>query len=350
MLTPALEDQFVVKLAAGFARSPLQVNSLGRSDAELIRLPGGGCLAVTTDAISEEVTAGLYDDPWLAGWMVVTANLSDLAAVGAEPVGCLVAEILPSTATDEFVTRLQQGIGDAAAAAGTFILGGDTGSGANLHLAGTAVGFCPQGEMLTRSGIRPGDLLYTTGLLGAGNGFVCGKFLGNGPAELSPLYKPVPRLKEGRALHGFASACMDTSDGVMSTLDQLARINGVGFEIDPGWIYSLRREAVSVVRGAGIPAWLLLAGDHGEYELLFTVPSEKERDMLLHASKNGWEPLRLGKALEENVIRMPLDGRFVRIETTRIRNSAFRISGGVRGYIEKLLAIDREMKEGGVYA
>jgi thiamine-monophosphate kinase len=350
MLTPALEDQFVMKLAADFARSPLQLNSMGGSDAELIRLPGGGCLAVTTDAISEEVTAGLYDDPWLAGWMVVSANLSDLAAVGAEAVGCLVAEILPPTASEGFVTRLQQGIGDAAVAAGTFILGGDSGSGSALHLTGTAIGLCGPGEMLTRSGIRPGDILYTTGLLGAGNGFACGKFLGKSTTEIALMYKPVPRLKEARALRGIASACMDTSDGVMSTLDQLARINGVGFEIDPGWIYSLRREAVSIVRGAGIPAWLLLAGDHGEYELLFTVPPEKEREMLVRSAKGGWEPVRLGKALEEDVVRMPLDGRFVRIETTRIRNCAFRFSGGMQGYIDELLAIDREMKEGGVYA
>src|SRR3990170_7954855 len=109
-------------MARGFPRSPLQYNKLQESDSELVRLPGGNSLlAVTTDGVVEEIESGLYDDPYLIGWMTVIVNASDLAAVGAEPLGILINENLPQDLASEFTAELQRGIRDACAAAGLYV-------------------------------------------------------------------------------------------------------------------------------------------------------------------------------------------------------------------------------------
>ncbi|MGD8867883.1 MAG: AIR synthase related protein, partial [Gemmatimonadales bacterium] len=110
------EIVLIERLAGTLPRSPLLLNGLCESDAELIRLPGTDmALALTTDAIAEEIAAGLYNDPYLIGWMVVMVNASDLAAVGAEPLGILLNETLPGVVDPAYVERLQSGIRNALA-------------------------------------------------------------------------------------------------------------------------------------------------------------------------------------------------------------------------------------------
>jgi thiamine-monophosphate kinase len=83
-LNSILENQKINKLLSDFRRSPHQLNKPHESDAEIIKL-NDALLAITTDSISEEILTGLYDDPYIIGWMIVTVNMSDLAAVGSSP-------------------------------------------------------------------------------------------------------------------------------------------------------------------------------------------------------------------------------------------------------------------------
>ena len=157
------------RLTAGFGRSPAQRNAHQESDAELVRLPGRrGVLAVTTDVVAEEIEAGLYVDPHQIGWMTVLVNASDLAAVGAKPIGILITETLPRGIADDVLTRLQAGIAAASDACGLPVLGGDTNLGAHLQLGGTAVGWIPGGRVMTRRGAAAGDRLYASAPLGGG--------------------------------------------------------------------------------------------------------------------------------------------------------------------------------------
>ncbi len=348
MLNTVMEEEIVGTIAGFFPRSPQQKNRTGECDAEIITLPGGACLALTTDTIAEEIEAGLYTDPYLAGWMVVMANFSDIAAAGAHPAGMLVSEILPPGCPAGFIESLQKGIADASAACGSFILGGDTGTGEKLVLTGTAAGICSNGEYHSRTGCRPGDLLFSTNLLGTGNAYAYEKLIRN-PGRDSGLrisYQPHARITEGLSLLGVASACMDTSDGVMATLDTLARLNHVGFELDAEWLSALEPAAEQAARKAGFSPWLLLAGFHGEFELLFTVPPSKEQELYVRAEASGWQPVKLGSVLVEEVVRMPYNGRYVRIDTARIRNCAYRLTGDVRPYYNEMLKIDNELCEG----
>jgi thiamine-monophosphate kinase len=159
-------------------------------------------------------------------------------------------------------------------------------------------------------------------------------------------YKPTARLKESRSLPGVASACMDTSDGVIATLDQLMRLNHVGFELDEGWESNLHPAAKELADAFRIPPWLLLAGQHGEFELLFTVAEEREVELLRSAEKNHWHPLPLGFVTEEPEIRLPLNGEIVRLDTSKIRNLASQVNGDIQNYINQLLVINNELQKG----
>ena len=88
-----IESMIIEGFTTHFHVPPHRVNGVHEADAELVD-PGamnGHLLAVTTDGVIEEISSGLYDDPYLMGWMLATVNLSDLAAVGADPMGLLVS-------------------------------------------------------------------------------------------------------------------------------------------------------------------------------------------------------------------------------------------------------------------
>lgn len=350
MMNQIKENGFISGLTALFERSPLQENALHESDAEILYLPGENParVALTIDTLSEEISRGLYG-PYLAGWMTVMASMSDLAAVGARPMGIVISETLPPDLPGTSLAELQQGISEACRASGTYVLGGDTNSGERLLLGGCALGILGSEKGLSRTGSKPGDLLYSTGFLGAGNAFALSRLLKIGTDSSGGIsYQPRARLHEGRSLCGIASACMDTSDGLLATLDQLMRLNGAGFELNPEWLFCLDPASLALAASSGIPPWLLLAGQHGEFELVFTVPGHLTEELNVRAKDHQWQPLPLGRVTEGPGIRMPMQGRMVSIDTERIRNLAFDARMDIHDYMRELLAMDRELQKGTV--
>jgi thiamine-monophosphate kinase len=330
-VTPVIEHELIGRLAAGLPRSPLQLNALHESDAELVRLPGTELvLAVTTDGLAEEIATGLYADPWLIGWMLVTVNASDLAAVGAEPLGLMVCETLPPDCDGEWLAALQRGIGDAATAHDLPVLGGDTNTAALPLLTATAVGLV-RGRPLTRCGARPGDLLLASAPLGAGGAFALARLVDSTGAA-GAGFLPTARLAEGRLLRDFASACMDTSDGALATMGELMVRNNVGLDIDvpvEAWTAS---SALATVRAAGLAPWMLHAGPHGEFELIFTVPADREPAFRRAARTIGWDPVPLGRVTETP--DLTIGDRT--IDTTAVRNLFAECNGDVRRYVTAL--------------
>lgn len=332
-----LENLRVERLAKGFPRSPLQRNGLGESDAELVRIPGTGLLlAITTDAIVEEIDTGLYKDPYLIGWMTVIACCSDLAAVGADPIGVLLNETLLADSDSDFECRLQQGVRDACEACGVYLLGGDTNVSDRLHIAATAVGTVPYGEAMQRIGCRPGDHLYVTGGLGLGNAFAFDVLTG-GARELQDRYMPLSRLREGRLLRGLASACMDTSDGLVATLDELMRRSGFGLQLAVGSQQLLHPEAADLAREVGIPAWLFLAGPHGEFELVYSVPPGSLPCFRTAAAAVGLASLELGIARAEPGLQLSNEDGGEWLDTAGIRNLAGETDLDVHQHVARYL-------------
>ena len=351
MTTTITELSLIERLTQQFRRSPLQLNRLQEADAEIVRLDprASVCLAVTTDSIVEEISSGLYDDPYLIGWMTVMANMSDLAAVGAIPLGILISEVLPDDVPQEWLAELQRGIEKACEACGSFVLGGDTNAGGQLLLSGCAIGTTSRARLLSRTGAQAGDRLYVTGILGAGNAFALEHFMNheNGSDEMVS-YQPYARLREGQSIAGIASACMDTSDGALTTLDQLMRVNHVGFAIETDVESILHPQARLAAVASGLPPWLMLAGQHGEFELIFTVSPANELKMLETADRSNWQPFRLGSVIGDEEVRLSLYGQETVLDTGRIRNLAAECGSDVVRYIQELCHIDTLYKEGAI--
>jgi thiamine-monophosphate kinase len=339
-----LENQMVERLARAFRRSPAQVNRLNESDAEIVRLGATNTrLAVTTDSIVEEIASGLYDDPRMIGWMAATVNFSDLAAVGAAPLGLLIAETLPPDLSEDYLSELQRGIDQACCANGSYVLGGDTNSGSALEVTGCALGVLEGEKDLSRMGCRAGDLLYCSGFLGSGNAYAVSRFVSS---RTRYPFAPRARVREGQMIRGLASACMDTSDGAITTLDQLMRLNGVGFQLNDNWGMALAPGSEEIARLASIPPWLLLAGQHGEFELLFTVAPSREQALLNQAALENWQPIRIGEVVPGQKISLEVYGVTAHIDTARIRNAAFAAHGSVAAYITELIKIDQGLQKG----
>ena len=344
MINQINENIFINSLIKNFPRSPLQINNVNESDAEIIITCGNfdDYLAITTDSIVEEIKTGLYEDPYLIGWMSVMVNLSDLAAVGSNPLGILVSEILPANFSPKDLDRLQNGISDACKICNTFILGGDTNTGDNLIITGTAIGVLENKKFVSRIGLQENDILYSTGYLGQGNAFAISRFFNKTYQNFE--YLPTAKINEGKILKNYASACMDTSDGVISTLDQLMRLNHKGFKLDKDWKNKIDKDSLKLANSSSIPLWLLLAGYHGEFELLFTIPQKSENEFLIKAKGINWVPLKLGVVIKEPKLKIPIYERLVEIDSTKIRNLSSNSEGGVDLYLQALMAIDKKIR------
>ncbi len=236
----------------------------------------------------EEFRLGLARNPRTAGRLAVAASLSDLAAVGAEPLGLLLSVTLPARDADAVQAAVARGVAEAAAAAGTFVLGGDTNDGDDLSVGCTAAGTIPEGLVLGRLGISPGDLLFSAGPLGAGAALAASTLLAGGALVPEDAFTPPPRIAHGVALRGLASAAMDTSDGLVATLDQLARLNGLALHLTrpPGEL--LHPLALDTALRLCLPPLALLAAAQGEQELVFALPPSRLPDLEAVAARLVW--------------------------------------------------------------
>lgn len=253
-------------------------------------------LVATTDMLHRETDFPDIMNPWQMGWMAVAVNLSDIAAMGAEPLGVLIAAGLPPEADLYFIDELFSGFGDCAAYYGTRILGGDTDSHQELTITGTALGFVEKELVLRRRGARVGDLLCTTGRLGgAGGGLWAWQQGWQDSPLIEKLLEPEPRLAEGRALakSGAVTAMMDNSDGLALSLSDLAGVSHVGFVV--------REEALPVAEGLAemvgqekAREFVMSAG--GDFELVFTVRPEG-----LEAARKACGLTVIGEVVEEGI-------------------------------------------------
>ena len=254
-------------------RSKAQLNGLNESDCELIRLGKSKTLAVTVDSLSDEMEVGLYRDPFTIGWMTGAISLSDLSASGASPLGVLASNTWGGE-TLEAKKSYADGLRALLKKTGVAHLGGDSGQGRAAVHSAVALGLI-EGKTVSRVGIEPGDVIAYAGTLGPGPALGFKLLLGRNESVLSENdYRPLPKLREGAAARELASAMMDTSDGLLTTLYTLSNLNGVGFELEwnEKWIHP---KAAGFCREAGLPLSSLLFGEHGDYQLLIAVPEKK---------------------------------------------------------------------------
>ena len=285
-----LIDRLLKPLAAGYP------GALGLTDdAALVRVPAGRELVVAKDAM----VAGVHflpDDPAeLVAGKLLRVNLSDLAAMGATPLGYLTALARPRGLDDEWLRRFAAGLAADQGRFGCHLLGGDTVSTPGpLTLSLTILGTVPEGLALRRSGARAGDRVWVSGTLGdAALGLRVLKGLAlpeDETLQLVDRYRtPQPRLALGQALLGVATAAMDVSGGRAADLGHIAEASGVTAAVEA--------EALPLSEaGRGCPGAreaALAGGD--DYELLFTAPPEADGRLAAISRELGLPLTRIGR-------------------------------------------------------
>lgn len=249
-------------------------------DGAVLRPSPDHDLVQTMDTMVEGVHFFPAMAPLDLGHKLMAVNLSDLAAMGAEPAWGLLSITLPEADTD-WLEAFGRGLFELADRYHLALVGGDTCRGprsVTLQLTGLV----PRGRYLTRAGAAPGDLLYVSGDLG-GAGLALSHLTGGcqlTAEQLQPvmqkLVRPTPRVELGLSLRELASAAIDISDGLAADLGHLLRSSGVGAVVDLALLpmHQVVREQVQGLRDWSLP---LCAGD--DYELCFTLPAEREAQL-----------------------------------------------------------------------
>lgn len=297
----------------GAARSDV-VLGVG-DDAALVRPPEGVDLALAIDTLVEGRHFLPGSDARSVGHRALAVNLSDLAAMGATPAFATLALTMPC-ADARWLEGFCAGFDELARRHGVALIGGDTTSGP-LTISVQVTGFVARGTELRRSGARPGDLLVVTGTLGdAGAGLslaarattAAGAGSGDSAAhELMRRYEyPTPRVEFGVGARGIATAAMDLSDGLAADLPKLAAASGVGAEVEVERL-PLSAALQSVVEPPQARDWALGAGD--DYELLLTVPPDRQPELAALAGRLNLKLTVIGRLTPGNAVGWTLQGR-----------------------------------------
>jgi thiamine-monophosphate kinase len=238
-------------------------------DAAVLRPPAGEDWVVTTDALVEGTHFRWSNQTARCiGRRALVANLSDLAAMGARPLGFVFALAAPASLAVRTFDGLVAGLLEEAETHGCPLIGGNLSRARQTAITITAQGSVKRGCALLRDAARPGDRIFVTGTLGGVALEVARAAAGRGRVR----GVPTPRLRAGRALARMAGvgACIDISDGLLADLDHVLDRSGCSAELDlarvprpPRFEAACRRLGVDPIR--------LATGGGEDYELLFTL-------------------------------------------------------------------------------
>ncbi|MFQ5954906.1 MAG: thiamine-phosphate kinase [Kiloniellales bacterium] len=306
-----VRDEFGI-IADIFA--PLAANSPGAfgltDDAAAVALDAGQELIVTKDVLVAGVHFLAEDNAADVARKLLRVNLSDLAAMGAAPVGYLLAAALPREIDEGWLTSFADGLREDQDEYGVGLLGGDTVStDGPLTLSLTALGELPAGAALRRAGATAGDAVYVSGTLGDGAlglRLVRGE-LGHLDAEhqafLAERYHlPEPRLELGQRLRGLAHAAIDISDGLAADLAHICQVSGCGAEVEATRVPLSEPARAAVASAPELFKEALTGGD--DYELLFTVAPEAEGAVAALADEIALPLTRIGRITGSGGLRI----------------------------------------------
>lgn len=242
-------------------------------DCALLAPRAGEMLAISTDMLVEGRHFFADIDPHALGHKALAVNLSDLAAMGAQPQAFTLAFALPQ-ASEDWLTAFSDGLFELAERYDCELIGGDTTAGP-LNLCLTVLGSVPPRLALRRDAAQPGDDIWVSGTLGdarAGLGVLRGEWTADASDTATfrrALERPEPRVKLGLALRGIAHAALDLSDGLAGDLLHILERSQMHAQVDVDAVpcsSALRRLAPDIQRRC-----TLAGGD--DYELCFTAPA-----------------------------------------------------------------------------
>ena len=249
-------------------------------DAAQVAVPDGQELVISTDMLVANVHFPANADAALVANRLLACNISDLAAKGAQPYGCLLTLGVAENWDSAFLRRFVATLADGLETYDMQLWGGDTVRAGEAFAGLTVNGLVPHGEMVTRKGARDGDDVYVTGTIGDG-------FLDL--ANLGPAYAaPKPPIAFGQALRALATAAIDISDGLIADLDHICRASKGGIEIEA--------EAIPLSeagRAYNNLAALVCGGD--DLQIAFTAPLAHADILGIEAEKHRIALTRIGR-------------------------------------------------------
>jgi len=266
-------------------------------DCALLRPPPGRLLAVSTDTLVSGHHFAPEVNPEALGHKALAVNLSDLAAMGAEPAWASLAITLPS-ADEAWLAAFMRGFSSLADAFGVALVGGDTTAGP-LSVTLTVQGFVDAVRSLRRDAACPGDGIYVSGTLGdAGLALRVQQGVLDSPPvpELQArLDRPTPRVQLGLQLREFCRCAIDVSDGLGADLGHVCQRSGVGARLELAKI-PLSDPVRAYLQATADWSVPLTSGD--DYELLFTVPAAQRSVFAGLAAGLATPVTRIGEVVE----------------------------------------------------
>jgi len=281
-----------------FTRPPRHTLLGVGDDAALVAPTPGQVLAVSTDALVEGTHFLPDTEPQALGWKTLAVNVSDMAAMGANPRWATLAAVLPAPTSAAWLDAFMRGFFACADAFGIDLIGGDTTRGPCAFCV-TILGEVPAGQALRRDGAHPGDSIWVSGTPGRaalGLAHLQGRTVLAEPQLttcLTALHRPQPRVMLGLALRGLASAAIDVSDGLLADLGHILAASQCA-----------ARLRISGLPPAGLARDGYLAGGD-DYELLFTAPAAQDGKITALANELGLPLTRIGEIVAATPDTLP---------------------------------------------
>ncbi len=278
-------------------------------DCALLQIPDGKQLAVSVDTLVSGVHFPADAAPDHIAERALRTNLSDLAAMGADPLWFTLALTLPE-ANEDWLRSFSRGLFACARTYGIALVGGDTTSGP-LSITIQVMGAVAPGRAMRRDGANIGDFILVTHSLGDGAAALAA-IQGRITCDESAIeylherfYRPVPRLRESALVREFASAALDISDGLVADLQHICDASDVGAIIDVETL-PLSPAVQALQNQAQALEWALSGGD--DYELCFTVAPEKMADIAMLIAQGELVATVIGEIVPGNKVICEYEG------------------------------------------
>lgn len=286
-------------------------------DCALLQIPNEKQLAVTVDTLVADVHFPADADPQLIAERALRTNLSDLAAMGADPLWFTLALTLPD-ANEDWLRSFSRGLFTCAREYGIALVGGDTTSG-SLTITIQAMGAIAPQQTMRRDGANAGDFILVTNTLGDGAAALASiqntRTFNDEHADylVQRFYRPIPRLSESALIRELASSALDISDGLVADLQHICDASDLGAVIDVENL-PLSAAVLSLADSAQAYQWALAGGD--DYELCFTVPPENMADIAMLIAQGKLNATVIGEMIPGHKVICEYEGEPFALATT----------------------------------
>lgn len=290
------EREVIEMISSIMPKSEVRLNKPFESDSEVLNHHGKRLLVNVDEFSGEDLFR--TGDPYSLGWNIAVGAVSDILASGGRPLYYAHSLVIDNSWDEAYIKQFSEGVAGVLKGSGTAFIGGDFGRAREWRCAVTVIGDA-EGEAVLRSGASAGDLIYMTGEVGTGN-FEAFLSMYRDRAVIGHVSGTIRnrfelRIREAELIRKYATACIDTSDGVFNSLNAVADASGTGYAVQDLQYMKLGKMAAKLM---SMPKALLFLGECGEYELLFTVKAEMEQEFLKIADESKLKFCKIGKVTE----------------------------------------------------